>query len=254
MSFAPCNLLSPLFKIRMLLIGLWVCLPVSGQNLFAQGGLTSGLRGWWGEATGEFTRRYIQNDLTYFRRLSLLLGRTEGSQWSFWVEGGLVSLQLLSSGEPKGDWGPSVYLGWTFRYPKPWLWSPDLFVSARAGFNQSKLAHDTYRGSILLTSRRSRFEWWEGWGVVGGKGTLKAWRWSGGIVLRNMVLDEFRSLRAGSAPPQKTPFTYRSGFQPGVGLGVEYPLSQGWTISLWGEAFSGPSGRFVVGVREWRRY
>ncbi|MFN3821514.1 MAG: hypothetical protein ACK4OO_04205 [bacterium] len=205
---------------------------------------------WSGEIGGEFTRRYIQNDLVYFRRGAVLMGRRMSDHLHIWGEGGLTSIQLLTDGQPLGAWGPSFYLGWAFSYPQPWVKGVEILISARAGFNQSKLAHDKYSG-LVLVSRRSRYEWWEGWGIIGAQGRIWGSELRGGLVLRKLLVDEFRSLRSGAALPQKTLYSYDSGFQPGVGVGFDYPLGSGWELSLWGDAFAGPSGRLVIGVRQW---
>jgi len=204
---------------------------------------------WGGAAQGEFQRRYLGADLTYIRRGALTLGWTPTRDFSVWSELGLTSLQILAGAEPTGALGPSFGLGGTLAAKKPlWrYWTP--LIAARATQNQSKLSDDQYPTGRPATSRRSCFDWLEGWGCIGAYKYLKHGLFFSGLTLRFMMLDERRMQRTGSAV-QTLNYNYNSGIKPGLGLGMRFNMPHRLNLWLFAEVFDG-GARLSVNVGQW---
>ncbi len=202
-----------------------------------------------GAVQGEFQRRYLDKDLTYLRRGALILGWSPYKNFSFWSEFGLISLQILSNNEPTGDFGPSIGLGLVLNCKKPILRYLIPLITARAIQNQSKLSDEQHTTNQLSTYRYSRFDWQEGWGLIGVSSYIKGGLLFGGVTLRKLLLDERRKLRTGSAI-QESRYTYDSGFKPGFGFGMRFNTYYRLNICAFAEYFD-KGAKITINVGQW---
>ncbi len=187
-----------------------------------------------GAVVPEFDRRTLNDQLVYQRRATLRMGWSAYELISFWVEGGLASLQLFEDDHLlQGAYGPAAGVGGSYLWHEPvWNgWTP--FGSARMTYLQSKLSDDQFSGSSVR-SRRSRFEWIEYSGVFGGVRQMNWGDLQAGLSFRVLGQDEYRTSRTGSSS-QKTHTTYSSGFQPGLAVGGNITLSRRMTLWLMAE-------------------
>ncbi|MBM3328398.1 MAG: hypothetical protein FJY67_02860 [Calditrichaeota bacterium] len=201
---------------------------------------------WGATLDGSFDRRYLGNDLTYIRRVGFAAGRGVSPYMNLWAEFGLVSLQLLSGSEPRGDYGPSPGLGWTALLPVDYRgFRP--YISGRATVNQSKLADDQYPSGRPSSSRRSRFDWNEGtiqFGVFRPAGSNL---WAASFAFRLTQLDERRTSRTGVVV-QRNRFAYDSGFRTGLAIMWRHVLPERFFMLVSAEGYTGPSGKLTLTV------
>jgi hypothetical protein len=176
-----------------------------------------------GLLAGEFERRTLDGDMIYVRRVCLRFGYTPSHALAFWGEGGIGSLQMFAnSRQPQGSFGPAFGIGWTLKLFSGDLqnWTP--FINGRVTSFMSKLSDDYAQGTSAR-SRRSRFTWTEGSGLIGFTKSIRKTTWYGGVALRDLMQDEKRSFRSG-ATVQKSQFSYDSGLKPGAALGASFEL------------------------------
>ncbi|MFH0764791.1 MAG: hypothetical protein V2A61_00060 [Calditrichota bacterium] len=185
---------------------------------------------------GEWDHRWMGSNEVTLQRAVFRLGVTTLKSASFWLESGTAKMNIGETDKVvNGDWGFAFGGGgvWT------WMNFPyyDLlpFAYLRLTYFQTFLVDRSNSGGVI-TEAHSRYVWQEGGGVVGVERLVAGYPVFGGLALRTMFQDEYRSVRS-SGQTTRRQYVYKTGLKPGAAVGVRIPLPQRWTIWVLGEAY-----------------
>ncbi len=193
---------------------------------------------WGGVVCTEYDQCTIGADEIAVRRILLRMGWSPSSFAAFWIEGGLASLHLESENiSMQGDFGTAAGVGMTLSAAGFDIFGLSSFISGHGTMFISRLGYDKLSASGLVRSRRSRYEWWEGYGLAG-----LSWHVSKGIFflgpsVRALSQEEDRHTHTNTSQYKETN-TYQSALQPGITVGYFVPLKLHFNIWIAVEAYN----------------
>jgi len=194
---------------------------------------------WGGVVATEYDQRTIGNDDLAVRRILLCMGWSPTGGAALWIEGGVASLYLESGGSKvQGDFGTALGAGMSLCWSNTHILGFSPFVSGRGTMFISRLGSERISAIGLTRSTRSRYEWWEGFGMAGFTGDLGgAWLFFGPC-FRSLYQQENRHTRtSNNISWYKEKHTYQSAIQPGFTLALQMPLKLRFNTHISGEIY-----------------
>ncbi|NQT34170.1 hypothetical protein HQ587_03185 [bacterium] len=191
-----------------------------------------------GAVIGEYDWRTIDPEDITVQRVLLRMGWAPVKFASIWIEGGVAALSIESDSlSLKGDFGTAVGAGMTLSSGDFSFAGVTPFISARATMFISRISDDDRMNEFgsQITERR-RYEWLQGYGLIGlslpvGSGLL-----FGGLALRGLSQEEERLTNYSGQEVQETN-TYTSGLKPGLTAAVLIPMKGRFTTCIAMEAY-----------------
>ncbi len=203
---------------------------------------------------GEYDWREINGDKITVRRMLFRLGGTPTPYSTFWVEGGLASLELeTGSRTMEGDYGTAAGAGITLSIPNGFYQGLTPFGSGRITYFNSCLSDDWDVTRLVRQARRSRYEWLEGFGVFGLTYPVRKGMILGGMVLRALSQDESRTTRTNNNDPYKQEYSYDSGLKGGAMAAVGLRFKHRFSAWVSAEYFIQSDARVTVAIGQWGR-
>jgi hypothetical protein len=194
---------------------------------------------WGGAVITEYDQRTIGSDELAVRRILMRLGWSPTGYTALWIEGGVASLYMESSGaKVQGDFGTALGAGISLCWSEARILDLSPFAAGRGTMYISRLGSQRIFGNGLSRSTRSRYEWWETYGVAGLVGDIGGSRLFFGPCCRSLYQQEDRHTRtSNNISWYKEKHTYQSAIQPGFSLGLHLPLKLHFNTYLSGEIY-----------------
>ena len=187
---------------------------------------------------GEYDWRSIDSDDITVQRTIIRMGWAPVKYTSIWIEGGVAALSIESDSiSLKGDFGTAVGAGMTIFGGDFSFAGVTPFISVRATMFISRISDDDRMNEfgILITERR-RYEWLQGYGLLGLSRPVGSGLLFGGLALRSLSQEEKRSTSY-SGQPFKATNTYTSGLEPGLTAAVLIPMKVRFSTCIAIEAY-----------------
>jgi len=192
-----------------------------------------------GSITGEYDTRSIGGSDLSVRRFLLRLGWSPSPNISLWAGGGVGNLLLEDASiSLQGDYGTAVGAGVTLSTFDLEILGLKPFVSCKGMFLISRMSDDRAPTPTKISSVRRRYQWYEGYGVIGGGLELQSSKLIGGATMRLLNQEEQRHTRNSlNQDVSENIFEYNSGIKPGVILAIQIPLDRRFSLWIAGEGY-----------------
>lgn len=190
---------------------------------------------------GEYDWRTIDPDDITVQRALLRMGWAPIKYASIWIEGGVAALSIKSDSlSLKGDFGTAVGAGMTLFGGDFTFAGVTPFISARVTMFISRISDDrtaSFGSSVTEITERRRYEWLQGYGLLGLSRPVGSGLLFGGLALRSLSQEEERLTSYSGGIPSEMTNTYTSGLKPGLTAAVLIPMKGRFTTCIAMEAY-----------------